>query len=181
MKELENNLKSDSDIFIDRILVENKELKVKIIVSGMSENLCKECDIKIMGLPTFSSGYSYANAINHFGKNIVFYKKASNNTIANQIQNSRNKVPKSMQYIVAINLTGPRFDIDEYADIIAKRFERKDDTNISGIMFVDYSLDEVGDVNVRIHFISNPNAVVNLGWMEGFFYKTIKLSIHGRY
>lgn len=178
---MKSNLVYNPNIFENRILVESEDLKVKLVVSGVSDNINKECNITITGLPLFNKGYTYVNGINHFGKNILFYKKASANTIIGQIQNSRNKVPRLTPYIVAINLTGPRFETEHYAEIIAKRFERKNNTNISGVLFVEYLLDDIGDVVVQMHYISNPNAVVNLDWIEGLFNKSIKLSIHSRY
>lgn len=170
---LENSLSSDSNIYEDKILLESEQLKVKIIVSGVTKNIEKDSVFAITGLPVFNTGYCYVNGINHYGKNIVFYKKSSKNTIRGQIKNSYNKVPKSMPYIVVINLSGPRFDPEHYTEMVAERFNRKDDTSISGILFIQHSFDEEGNMVVNMKCVHNPNAVVVLEWIEDFLSKNI--------
>lgn len=133
----------------------------------------RDAELTITRIPVFNYGYCYANGINHYGKNIIFLKEASKNTIQSQIQNSRGKVPKSTPYIVVINMSGPRFDPDHYTDVVSERFNRRDDRSISGILFTRYFFDELGNLVVDLRFVSNPNAVISLDWMGDFLHKTI--------
>lgn len=182
---IRNELQNDSNIYENKCLVDDSSLGVRLYVSGTSGNIEKNGLIEIAGIPNFSDkkGYSNVNGINRHGKNIVFLKSASKNTIDSQLKNSRNKVPDGSPYVVCIDLSGPRFDLDDYSKYIMKHFDLGDYSNISGVILVTHGLlhDDDGKYAVQLHYVDNQNAKIQLPFLKCFLNKSLAVDIESRY
>lgn len=175
--EISNSFRKNID-FID--IKENTEilndldLGIRFIISGVSDDINKESEIEVLGIPIFNTGYCNANGINRFGKNIVFYKEASQNTIFDQLKKSKGKVPKGRPYIAVINISSDRFDVNDYKKRLKSKFDRNDNNSISGIVLVEFGFSRDAEVIVEMEWIENTNADVKLGGMDNFFTRKIK-------
>ena len=174
---------NDKDIYENRCIVDDINLGVSLLVSGVSNNTEKNGIVEIAGIPNFSDkkGYSNVNGINRYGKNIVFFKLASKNTINSQLKNSQDKVPDGSPYVVCIDLSGPRFDADEYSKFIMKHFDAGDYTNFSGVILVDHRLLFDGKYAVHLHYIENKGAKYPLPFLKDFLNESLALNIESRY
>ena len=121
------SFQDDSSIYENRIIVDDKSLGVKLCISGVSKNIEKNSVIEMSGIPNFSDeiGYTSANGINRYGKNIIFYKSASMNTIDGQLRNSCNKVPDGTPYVVCIDISSSRFGFDKCSEHLEKHFKKE--------------------------------------------------------
>lgn len=173
-----SSLEQDPHIFENRVIIDDKDLKVKIIVSGVSDKIEKSSVIVISGLPVFNhSGFCFMNGINEYGKNIVFYKKASPNIVGNQIKKSRNKVPEFIPCVSVINISGPRFDPDFYTNSSTKLFDVEKDESISGVIFAQYNFSDKWNIVINLRFVPNPYAMNRIEWLGSIFNQTFTRQI----
>ena len=179
----QENLSKDNNIYENRHIIDNANLGVKLLVSGTGRNIEKNSLIEIAGIPNFSDekGYTNANGINRYGKNIVFYKSASKNTINSQLANSHDKVPEGSPYVICIDCSGPRFDLDEYSKYILNIFNDGQHTSFSGVFLIDHGLIDDGKYRVHLHFVENKNAKYSLSFLKDYFTETIAVDINERY
>lgn len=173
-----SGLQKDPHIFENRIIIDDNDLKVKILVSGVSNNIEKNSVIVISGLPVFNhNGFCFMNGINEYGKNIVFYKKASPNIVGNQIKKSRNKVPAFIPCVSVINISGPRFDPDYYENSSTILFDEVNDESISGVIFAQYGFSEIGNILINLKYVKNPHALNRIEWLGDVFNQTFSKQI----
>lgn len=177
------SLEAESMIWEDRCIVDDSNLEVKVLVSGIAGNFERNGIIELSGIPNFSNikGFTNINGINRFGKNIVFLKASSKNTINNQLKNSKSKVPSGMPFVVCIDLSGPRYDINDYSSYIQSHFEMRDHPSFSGVLLVEHGLVQNGNYCVQLLYIENHHAVIQLPFMRNFFTKRLILDINSRY
>lgn len=152
---------------------------VKLLVSGTEDikNIIEMADLNFSD----SKGYSNANGINRYGKNILFYKSASKNTIDSQLRNSQDKVPEGSPYVICIDCSGPRFDLDEYSKYIVNRFNYGQYTSFSGVFLIDHGLIDDGKYMVHFTFVENKYAKYSLSFLKNYFTETIAVDINERY
>ncbi len=165
-------VQKENDVIIDDI-----NMGIKVVVSGEPDSIYDKSRIELFGVPIFSTGYCNANGINDYGKNIMFYKEASHNTIFDQLKKSKGKVPVGTPYIVAINISSDRFDVEEYKVKLKDKFLKNDNTRISGLVLVEFGFTELAEVIVKMNWVPNPNAEVSVGDMSCFFERTISRNI----
>lgn len=179
---IKESLENDNELYENRVILNDLNLGVKLIVSGTTNSDLKG-NLEITNLPNFSDekGYSNVNGINRNGKNIVFYKLRNMNTITDQLKKSRNKTPEGMPYVVCIDISGPRFSIDESSDHVTCHFERGDFKTISGVLLVLHGVSYSGDYCAELKYISNPNSVSTLKFLENFFVQQLSVNINSRY
>lgn len=180
---IKKSLQDDSNIYENRCIVDDDNLGIRLCISGMTDNIERNMLIEIAGIPNFSDkkGYTNVNGINRYGKNIVFLKSATKNTIDSQLKNSRYKVPKGSPYVVCIDFSGPRFDTDEYSKYILRHFEMSDYTAFSGVLLVEHGLLHDRKYSVQLHYIENDNADFHLPFLTSFFNQSLVLDIESRY
>lgn len=75
------------------------------------------------------------------------------NTIYDQLKNSKKKVPNGMPYVVCIDLSGPRFDINEYSRYIHNHFEMRDHPSFSGVLLVEHGLIQNGNYFIQLQLL----------------------------
>jgi len=179
---VEDSFKKREDIFENRIIVDSQDIGVKLVISGISDNIEKDKLIEIEGLPNFSDekGYSNANGINRYGKNIVFYKAVSKNALGNQLKNSLKKVPEGRPYVVCIDLSGPRFDTSKSTAKILNHFKRGDFSSFSGVLLVNHGVIKDGKYHVQLHYIENEKSKSPIPFLRGFFRSPLSVDIELR-
>lgn len=180
---INESLYNDKDIYENRCIVDDINLGVRLLVSGTSSNTEKNGIIEIAGIPNFSDkkGYSNVNGINRYGKNMVFLKSASKNTINSQLKNSQDKVPDGSPCVVCIDLSGPRFNFDGYSEFIIKHFNSGDYTSFSGVLLVNHGLLLDGKYAAQLHYIENKNAKYPLPFLKDFLNESLALDTESRY
>lgn len=180
---IKDSLETESNIWVDRCVVDDSNFEVKVLISGIADNIERKGIIEISGIPNFSDakGFTNINGINRFGKNIVFLKASSKNTINSQLKNSKNKIPIGMPFVVCIDLSGPKYDINEYSRYIQSHFEMRDHPSFSGVLLVEHGLVENGHYSVHLQYIPNPHAVIQLPFMNNFLTRSLVLDINSRY
>lgn len=176
------SITENSHIEENRVLVQDDELGLALVVSGVSDNLYKGSRIEMSGLLNFSEErkYSHANGFNHEGKSILFYKDGSKNTIDGLLKNSRKKVISGSAYVVCLDLSGPRFDWSVYEEHISRHFYRGDYKSISAVLFVEHGLTEDACYGITTGVVMNANADYRLDFLSGFFHSPIKMNIQAR-
>jgi len=124
---------ANNEIYENKVLANIEEIGLKLIISGISDNFISNSKFEISGIPNFSNErkYSNANVINHYGKNIVFYKESNMNSIDTLLKNSKKKVINNEPYVVCLDLSGPRFDWSKSEKHILNHFSKSDYTHIS--------------------------------------------------
>jgi hypothetical protein len=182
-KMLNNNemdiLKHDLQKILPKVISEgeiykNDNLGVKIVLSGLGKTYNTDSDnLEMLGIPTFNKNFCLANAFNTFGKNIVFYKRATpfNRVINEQLRKSRNKVPKGNPYVVVIDASTPRYDINDIEGYINDRFNQtiEEENDISGVLLINFRIDPQEFVVIEIRYIPNLNSNEPLEWLKDFF------------
>lgn len=181
-----NSFRDDNDIYENRNIVDDISLGVKLCISGIPDNIEKNSVIELSGIPNFSDkkGYTNANGMNRYGKNIIFYKLASMNSIDGQLRNSCNKVPDCTPYVVCIDNSGSRFGFDECSEHIAKHFRMGDYPSFSGVLMVEHGLQYdscCGRYLAQMRYIENQNAIFPLPFLKHFFYPSLTVDVNSRY
>lgn len=176
------NLKVDEKIFENRVLVENRDLNYKLIVSGIIKNPSNENNCTVTGLPVFDhTGFSYVNGINRYGKNILFYKKTRKSSFLKIISNqAKDKVPKNTPYIVFIDFSGIRFNEKECKKYLLNSFKGGNNKSVSGVVFLKKNYSISGDLLIDMKYISNPLADIKLEWFNNFLIKSLCLKMNSR-
>ena len=179
---IDNSLTKGGEIFEERVIVDSKELGVKLVVSGISYNIEKSGIIEMEGIPNFSNdkGYSNVNGINRYGKNIVFYKSVSKSALGNQLKASTKKVPEGTPYVVCIDISGPRFDVTRSSEKITNHFNRGDFSNFTGVLLVTHGVINEGKYHAALHYLENENSNSPLPFLKNFFTKTMTVDIEMR-
>jgi hypothetical protein len=172
-------IKNDLSTILPKVTSEgevykNEKLGVSIVLSGLGNTYISDSNnIELLGIPTFNKNLCLANAFNTFGKNIVFYKKATpfNRVINEQLRKSRNKVPKGSPYVVVIDASTPRYDINDIEEYIKVRFNEaiEAEKTISGVLLINFQIDPQELVILEMKYVANPNSTEPLEWLKDFF------------
>lgn len=162
------NIEGEGEIY------SNEALNISVVVSGLGNNFHAEAsDLEILGIPTFNKNLCLANAFNCFGKNIIFYKKATpyNRVINEQLRKSRNKVPAGEPYVIIIDASTSRYDIEDIEKYLEKRFRDgiAGEKDISGVLLTTFQMDPENLVVVSMRYIPNFKSDEPLIWLKEFF------------
>lgn len=173
----------DKNICENRIIISDNKLGVKLLISGTSSNIAKNGSIEFAGIPNFSDekGYSNANGINRYGKNVVFYKYYSKNTIDSQLKNSVGKVPEGTPYVICIDCSDSRFDFSKCSEYILRRFSLGDYKSFSGVLLIDHGVTTDGNYGVSSYFVENKYSKYPLPFLRKFFTESMVSNFNERY